>query len=523
MATASEARFAVAVLAIRDATIAPVPLAPWDHLAAIQIAAVELALPVADPVTTARWACLALGALGTLLLWPVLRGFGSSLPASAVAVGALGVALPVLALHSGVTTAAVGGVWLALAAALVVGNRTRAAGVVALVAVATVPLAAAPLLVLAAAVVLAGAAGLPPRLRTPAWVVAVLAAAGVVLAALPGAPLAATTGPDIALGGALVGAAAVVGLGVLAGLADRLLLPVLAAAVPLVVVGLLPGPSRAAAAVLVTPVVAVAVAAVVDQVRARVPRRPLRLVAVVGVVALVAVLAVPLGVVASAPAPVRGSLAAWVTTQTGPGTLVVADPLDRAELQAAGFPVTRLRAPSDPPVAGEVRVVSDRPGGPPVPSCPAGAVLARTPSGSGGAPGVVCGAFTPATVVEGKARARLGAQLVINSALRLDPGAAQLLRDGTVDPRLMLTLAALTSAHRVGVAAFPAVPLDAPGALRRMVVLSAFDGAAPASSPLLRNWLTAQQAPFAPTGITANGTDLVLNYPVPSPTGLLPL
>ena len=46
----------------------------------------------------------------------------------------------------------------------------------------------------------------------------------------------------------------------------------------------------------------------------------------------------------------------------------------------------------------------------------------------------------------------------------------------------MLTLAALTSAHRVGVAEFPAVPLDAPGALRRVVVLSAFDGTAPASS-----------------------------------------
>ena len=40
VATASEARFAVAVLAIRDATVADVPLAPWDHLAAIQFAAV---------------------------------------------------------------------------------------------------------------------------------------------------------------------------------------------------------------------------------------------------------------------------------------------------------------------------------------------------------------------------------------------------------------------------------------------------------------------------------------------------
>ena len=87
----------------------------------------------------------------------------------------------------------------------------------------------------------------------------------------------------------------------------------------------------------------------------------------------------------------------------------------------------------------------------------------------------------------------------------------------------MLTLSALTSAHRVGVAAFPAVPLDAPDALRRVVVLSAFDGAAPASSTLLKTWLAGQQAPFAPGSVTADGPDLVFAYPVPSPTGLLPL
>lgn len=521
IATASEARFAVAVLAIRDSTVAPVSLAPWDHLAAIQIAAVELVLPAADPVTTARWACLTLGALATLLLWPVLRGFGSSLSATAVAVGTLGVALPMLALYSGVTTAAAAVVWLSLAAALAVRNRIRAAGLAALAAVATVPLAAAPLLALAAALVFAGAAGLPARLRMPAGIVAALAASGVALAAaLPGAPLAATTGPDIPLGVALAWVAVVVVLGLVAGLADRLLLPVLAAAVPLVAVGLAPGPSRAAAALLVTPVVAVALAAVADQVRDRVPRRSLRLVAVA---VLCAVLAVPPAVAAGSPAPAGGSLAAWVTTQSGPSTLVVADALDRAELQAVGFPTARLRAPSDPPVAGELRLISDRPGGTAVMPCPAGAVLARTPSGSGGAPAVVCGALTPATVVEGKARTRFGAQLITNSSLRLDPIAAALLRDGSVDPRLMLTLAALTSAHRVGVADFPAVALDAPGALRRVLVLSTFDGVAPASSQLLRTWLTAQQSPFAPTAIAVSGPNLVLNYPVPSPTGLLPL
>ncbi|HEY0816099.1 MAG TPA: hypothetical protein VGE11_22725 [Pseudonocardia sp.] len=519
IATAGEARFAVAVLAIRDAAIAPVALAAWDRLAAIQIAAVQLLLPTGDPVEAARWACLVLGALAALFVWPALRGFGSSLSATSVAVGTLGVALPILALHSAVTTAAAGVVWLSLAAALAVRDRFRAAGIAALLAVVTVPLAAAPLLGLLAYVCLDGTLRLPVRIRKPLGVLAALAAVGVVLAtALPGAPLAATTGPDITTGIALAGAALAAVLAGVAALADRLLRPVLAAAAPLVAVWLIAGPSRAAAAILVAPVLAVAVGVVADQVRSRIGLRWMRVAA--GVV--VAVLLVgPLAVAASSPTPAGGSLTTWVATQTGQGALVVADPLDRAELQIAGVPAARLRTPADPPVDGELRLVSTRPGATVTP-CPPEAVLAQTPKGSGGAPAVVCGALTPATMAEGRVRGRFGAQLATNTALKLEPAAAAALSGGSVDPRLMLTLAALTSAHSVGVADFPASPLDAPGSLRRMVVLSSFDGSAPAASQLLRTWLAAQQAPFAPSSVTTDGTDLVLNYPVPSPTGLLP-
>jgi hypothetical protein len=520
VATASEARFVVAIFAIRDATVAEVPLAPWDHLAAIQFAAVQLVLPAGDPVDLARWAGLALGALATLLMWPVLRGLGCSVTATVAAVGTLGIALPLLALRSTITTAVVGVVWLSLAAALAVRNNNRAAGVVALLAVFTVPLAAAPLLAVAAAVSLSGNARRRARLRRPMGIAAALGAVAVVLAAtLPGAPFVATTGPDIPPSIMFAGVAVVVVVVVLAGRVDNLLRPVLAAAAPLVVVGLIPGPSAAAAALLVTPVLGVAIATAADQVHTRVQGRPLRIATAF---ALAAVLAVPVSVAAGWPTPSGGTLVGWITTQTGPGTVVVADALDRAELRAAGFPAARLRTPTDPAVAGELRLISDRPGATAVP-CPAGAVLAGTPNGSGGAPSVVCGALTPATNVEAKVRARLGTALTTNTALRLDDGAATLLREGNVDPRLMLTLAALTSAHRVGVAAFPAVPLDAPGALRRVVVLSSFDGAAPASSTLLKTWLAGQQPPFAPAGVTAAGADLLLNYPVPSPTGLLPL
>ena len=521
IATAGEARFAVAVLAVRDATITQVSLALWDRLAAIQIAAVQLLLPAGDPVELARWACLALGALATLLAWPALRGFGNSVPAAAVAVGTLGAALPILALHSGVTTAVAGVVWLSLAAALAVRNRIRAAGIAALLAVVTVPLVAAPLLGMAAYVCLDGTVRLPARLRTPAGISVAIVAAGVVLAAvLPGAPFVATAGPAIPMGIALAGAALAAVVAVVALIADPLLRPVLAAAAPLVAVWLVPGPSQAAAGILIAPVVAVALGVLVDQVRERVRRRSLRMfpAAIVAVVVVV-----PLIVAARWPTPAGGSLARWVTTQAGPDTIVVADTLDRAELQIAGFPEPRLRTPADPPVPGELRVVSERPGAAAVAPCPPEAVLAQTPTGSGGAPAVVCGALTPASAVEARVRARLGAQLTTNSALQLQPDAVDTLRNGDVDPRLMLTLAALTSAHSVGVTSFPAVGLDAPGALRRMVVLSSFDGAAPSSSQLLRTWLAAQQAPFAPAGVVADGADLILNYPAPSPTGLLPL
>ena len=426
VANAGEARFAVAVLAIRDATVAHVPLTPWDHLAAIQYAAVQLVLPAGDPVDAARWAGLTLGALATLLLWPVLRGLGGSVAAASIAVGALGIALPLLALRSAVTTAVVGVVWLSVAAALAVRDNIRAAGVAALLAVVTVPLAAAPLLAVAAAVSFDGTARLPGRLRKPVGVVAALAAAAVVLAVvLPGAPFAATTGPGIPAAIALAGVAVVVVVVVLASRADSLLRPVLVAAAPLVVVGLVPGPSgasnAAAAGLLVTPVVAVAIAIAADQVHARVQRKPLR---VAIAVALAAVLAVPVSVAASWPTPSGGSLTGWVTTQTGPATVVVADPLDRAELRLAGFPAARLRTPTDPAVAGQLRLIAQRPGTDVV-ACPPGAVLASTPSGSGGAPAVVCGALTPATAVEAKVRARLGSALTTNTALKLDPGAAE--------------------------------------------------------------------------------------------------
>ena len=48
------------------------------------------------------------------------------------------------------------------------------------------------------------------------------------------------------------------------------------------------------------------------------------------------------------------------------------------------------------------------------------------------------------------------------------------------------------------------------------------DGGAPASSELLRTWLTAQRPPFIPTVIEPAGSALLVGYPAPPLGGLLP-
>ncbi|MCY7343319.1 MAG: hypothetical protein LH603_16180, partial [Pseudonocardia sp.] len=153
--------------------------------------------------------------------------------------------------------------------------------------------------------------------------------------------------------------------------------------------------------------------------------------------------------------------------------------------------------------------------------------LATTSRGSGGSPGSVCrpdGSVPTAAERESEraSRVRFGGSLSGNALLRLEPAAADVLRDGNVDPRLMLLLAAMTTAREIAVADFPAVPLDTSGVPRRQVVLTDIDGAEPATSEPLRTWLDAQQAPFLPSVVRPLGPDLLVGFPSPLPSGLLP-
>lgn len=545
VATLGEARLAVRALADRGLDLATAPLPFGDQVAAVQLAVVQLALPLAGVpvVDAARWACLVLGALAALLTWPVLRGLGVSVPATAVAVALFGLTLPALTLHAGVSAGAPAAVWLVVAAWLAVRQWGWAAVVAALAAALTAPLAAAALLALGAHLVFAGVLRVPDRVRPLLGGLLGLAALAAAVASVGAGPLAGVAGP--LLGGTPVVVGVLGGLVVL-GLAWRSadwLRPVLTAAVPLLLAGLVPGPSRVAAALLVAPVLALAVGLLLDHlvldrvVTDRVVldrvggRHRIRALAAVGAVAVLLAAVVPTVVELagrSGPPARPNALIAWLATEPLPGTVIRADELDRAELLSAGVPADRLRAPGDPAVPGELRLVSVRPtdGGPAPGStaCPGGTVVAAVEHGTGGAPAAVCRTDGGADLVaaEHDRRVRIGAALADNPALRLAPAAAERLRAGEVDPRLMFVLTALTTAHRIGVADFPSVALDSADVPRRQALLSSVDGGDPASWELLQTWLTSQQPPFRPSLTRPDGGGLLVGYPAPPLSGLLP-
>ena len=529
VATLGEVRLAVATFVERGLNLAVDPLPLADRLAAIQLAVVQLALPLAGVpvVEAARWACLALGALAALLAWPVMRGLGISAPATAVGVGLLGAGLPALTLHAGISAGAPAAVWLLVAAWFAVRQWGRAAVVAALLATLTAPLAGAALLALAAHLALGRVLPLADRLRRPVGGLLGLAAVAVAGLTVGTGPLAGAAGPLLGTPGTVIGVVA--GL-LLLGLAWRSadwMRPVLTAAVVLLLAALVPGPSRLTAALLVAPVLATAVGLLADQLGDRLPRLAF---GALGMVTLVLAGVVPtanaIGERPSADAP--NALLTWLITQPARGTPVRADELDRAELLIAGFPADQLRGPHQAPSPGELRLISDRPSegrSEPEPiGCPGGSTVATVPRGTGGAPGIVCRTDGGAAAVTAEAdrRVRLGRALADNPSLQLRPAAADAMRAGQVDPRLLLVLTALSTAHRISIEDFPEVELDAPAVPRRQALLTVIDDGPPASSGLLRTWLTAQQAPFEPTVLEPVGSALLVGFPAPPPGGLLP-
>ncbi len=486
-ASVGEARFAATVAGLRLGVPGGVELTLPERVAALQLAV----LPVGGlpPVEAARLGCLVAVALTSLLLWPVLRTLGAS-PAAAWAgatATALAGALSVVSL--GASAGAPAALWIVLAAAFA-GIRARVpAFAVAVAAVATAPLAGAVLLALGAHLVLNGTVRAPARPRLLAAVLAGLAllVTAVVLATAEGAR------PPAVL--VLAAGAAVVAV---AAYAQPWLRPLLTPIVLLLAATALPTSAGAAAALLAVPCLAVVGALLLDT-----TERPARVAAVATV--LVAGLAVATGPVAVPPAP---GLAAWVLDELEPDAGLHADALDRVELLAAGFPAVRLRGAADPVAPGDVRLVTERPGGT-TPECPPGQVLASTPRGSGGAPSAICPADAGGT--PRAERARFGAELARNPRLRLGPGVADLLRTGAVDERIVAVLATIAGQRALRIDEIRPGRLDDPAVPRREVLLAAADGGADAG-PQLHRWLAGQQPPFAPGRVQAVGSALLVTW-----------
>ncbi len=535
VATAGEAQLAAAAFAGRGAPIGPVPLGLPDSVAAWQLALVEGVLPASgiSVLDAARWSALGFGLLAVLLLWPLLERLGTGATAIAVTLGVVGAVPLVTDLHGAVAAGGPAALWIVVAAVAATSRRRPVrllAAPAAVLAVVTAPLAGVLVLGLAAHLLGADAVRLRPVLRT-----AVAAVCG--LLALVVAVLAAGSGPLAGVGGPVVGTPAAV-LGAVVGLVlvvpawrrARWLRPVLSPVVLVLIVLLVPGPGRAAAALLLLPVTGVVLAALVEVVG---PEPARHRTALARAVLAGVVLAVVTATSAAAAGQSRATsarddgIAGWIRTQLPAGTTVHADALDRGELVAAGIPPEVLAPPGGPVDPGDVVLHSARPTGmgtaePPL--CRPEPTLAVVARGAGGAPAVLCGTDSgqvTAVRAEAPRRVRLGDALAANPALDLAPDAAALLRNGQVDARLVLVLAALAGSRPLAVADFPAVPLDPADALRRQVLVTAVDGG-PDAGDRLAGWLAGQQPPFVPSTVRPVDGGLLIGYPAPASTGLLP-
>jgi hypothetical protein len=334
------------------------------------------------------------------------------------------------------------------------------------------------------------------------------------------------------------------GLAVLAaGWRVRWVRPLLGPVLLVLLAGLVAGPGRAAAALTALPLLAVVAAAVADDVVARVPalarsgsaatRTVATSLAVVGALAAVAAPRLvapgdpPSAPAATPPDPATAALLGWAADPATSGAALHADAPDRAALVAAGFPPERLRDLGAPADAGDLVLHTRRPSDDAPAACAPGTRVAALPRPAGAAE--ICTA-RPVVDTDPQARpsrVRVGTALAGNPGVRLAPPAAELLRQGAVDPRVMIVLATLAGGHTLEVADFPPSTLEPPTAVRRQVLVTAMDGVAltaggASSGAGLRDWLRNQHPPYTPTVLRDDPAGLVVGYPTPTPPGLLP-
>ncbi|MGY1856710.1 hypothetical protein [Modestobacter sp. SYSU DS0290] len=480
-----------------------------------------------------------------VLLWRTGRRLGLGDAGSALAVLALA-AVPALApLSAAASPAWLALPWLLLAAWLLLSGRpSPAASVTAAVATLLGVLLAPDALLLLVVGVVAGTAARTPwhRLPGPAGsrsrTALVLAVVGSALAAVatrllvgvwyprPGDPArwGAGTAELVALGVALAAIAVVtlVRLPRLRGPGAALLAGTLLGVVP-------PG-DRLPALLTCLPVAALLAAVLAtgatvpltDRLAATRPALA-RWVRPAAAVALALLLAAALPAALIAPrddlgAQAHAQLVSWAGEQLPDDAVLAAGPRLAAELVHAGLAADRLvpagdpvpAAAGDPPLRLQVTTGED----------PAGDALARFPAGTAGDDALTVADPDPAepTAEQLAARRELGTALLANPATTAPPAAAELLRSGAVDPRMLTLLAGLAARFGVGLADLPPVPGELPGVPARQALLGSVGGEPlpgdPAAVDRLRAWLSAQRAPYRPARVTTVDDGLLLSWPL---------
>jgi hypothetical protein len=216
--------------------------------------------------------------------------------------------------------------------------------------------------------------------------------------------------------------------------------------------------------------------------------------------------------------------------------IIACDPAMCAALQADGLPATRLlvlgTATADPlgsdVVLATLAVRNEF--GTRLQTVYAPAVIASFGTGSGRidvraiAPDGAA-AYRAAVAADARSRIAAGGQLLHNPHIIAAAGARNALSAGDVDPRLLMTLAALAAQQPVRITAFGS---PSPGASQavplRSVQLAPLGSGANAEASLqsMMSFVTGQQQPFLPLWATLAGSSaLTVEYAAPSPLGLL--
>ena len=490
-----------------------------DGLAALHMAvyaAVTRAFDRADTLVAAgRELLLVVAVVSAVLLWATARrlGFGSAGTAVAMLLAGVPALLSPVGLLDVPAQLAVP--WLLLAALLSAGGRPSRTGLgIALLSTVLAVLLAPDVLVL---LLTGGAAALAtgvlqPRGTGPARMIAAAllgaAAVGVALLLADPEPGAATFG--VAPGALRTAALVFVVIGSLAiAVVGRLRVPALAL-VATSLLTLLPS-GRISALVICLPVAALlsaGLARALMRPRAETTRLLLR---TAGVTALAGATLATVVVLPGSPAPSadrRNPAAAvveWAGSGLSPETRLIADSPLRAQLIHAGADQGAVRPPGARPDEPQATVLSVVRGEPP----DGALVLARfTGAGAAGPLLVVDPVPRIPTGAELSRRRSLAAALLDNPATSPGERAAEVLRSGEVDPRLLSVLAALGAQFGVGVQDFPLAdgePGEGPLARRALVDRIAGDPLLPGTPATERlvAWLEAQLPPFAADSVVA--------------------